>query len=89
MSQRRANRDQVFTPSRTRAPGPRDRRLARVLAGWLGQVPGVLHRDDDEETDSYKEKGENMIVSAGFGAAEIFGFWDSPSPNGLSPAVLL
>ena len=52
----RANRDQVPAPSRTRALGPRDRRLERMLAGWLGQMPGVLHRDGNEAINSHTEK---------------------------------
>src|ERR1700736_1079914 len=62
-AERHANRDQVPAPSPTRALGPRDRRLECMLAGWLGQRPGVLHRDGNEEINGYKEKGENRPAS--------------------------
>ena len=55
MSQRYANRDQIPTPLRSCGLGTRDGWLAGVLAGWLGQMADVLHRDGDEETDCCKE----------------------------------
>ena len=57
----RANRDQVSTPPPTRALGPQDRWLERMLAGRLGQISDVFHRDGHEDADSYEEKGENVI----------------------------
>src|SRR5947207_11706677 len=54
-----ANRDQIPTPSRSCGLGARDRWLAGVLAGWLGQMAHVLHRDGDEDTECCQEEGEN------------------------------
>src|SRR5947207_6982679 len=54
-----ANRDQIPTPSPSCGLGARDRWLAGVLAGWLGQMADVLHRDGDKDTDCCQEEAEN------------------------------
>src|SRR5438477_1063681 len=54
-----ANRYQIPTPSRSCGLGARDRWLAGVLAGWLGQMADVLHRDGNEDTDCCQEEAEN------------------------------
>ena len=51
----------IETPPPTRAVGPQDRWLERMLAGRLGQMSDVFHRDGHEDADSYEEKGENVI----------------------------
>ena len=65
MSQRYANRDQIPRPSRSCGLGARDRWLAGVLAGWLGQMADVLHRDGDKDTDCCQEEAENGGPSRG------------------------
>src|SRR5947207_15719452 len=46
-----ANRDQIPTTPPSCGLGARDRWLAGVLAGWLGQMADVLHRDTPASKD--------------------------------------